>query len=99
MAGRMRHGLTRVELKQVATQSVEYEVLECEDLNDHLPTVQSFQLSDVAGGTRATYRSEGTPSTIVGRAAAPLLTILTHRDAWASLDSLKQILEGQQSRT
>ena len=98
MAGRMRHGLTRVDLKQVVTRSVEDEVLEWEDVNDHLPTVQSFLLSDVAGGTRVTYRSEGTPNTMVGRAAAPLLTVLTHRDAWASLDRLKEILEGQQSR-
>ena len=98
MAGRMRHGLTRVDLKQVVTQSIEDEVLEWEDRNDHLPTVQSFTLDEVAGGTRVTYRSEGTPSTMVGRAAAPLLTVLTHRDAWASLDRLKEILEGQQSR-
>lgn len=98
MAGRMRHGLTRVDLKQVVTQSIEDEVLEWEDRNDHLPTVQSFTLDEVAGGTRVTYRSEGTASTMVGRAAAPLLTVMTHRDAWASLDRLKEILEGQQSR-
>lgn len=98
MAGRMRHGLTRVDLKQVVTQSIEDEVLEWEDHNDHLPTVQSFTLDEVAGGTRVTYRSEGTASTLVGRAAAPLLTVLTHRDAWASLDRLKEILEGQPSQ-
>ena len=98
MSGRMRHGLTRVDLKQVVTQSIEDEVLEWEDRNDHLPTVQSFTLGEVAGGTRVTYRSEGTASTLVGRAAAPLLTVLTHRDAWASLDRLKGILEGQQPR-
>ncbi len=98
MAGRMRHGLARVDLTQVVTQSIEDEVLEWEDRNDHLPTVQSFTLDEVAGGTRVTYRSEGTASTLVGRAAAPLLTVLTHRDAWASLDRLKEILEGQQSQ-
>jgi uncharacterized protein YndB with AHSA1/START domain len=98
MAGRMRHGPTRVDLKQVVTQSIEDEILEWEDRNDHLPTVQSFTLDEVAGGTRVTYRSEGTASTMVGRAAAPLLTVLTHRDAWASLDRLKEILEGQQSQ-
>ena len=49
MAGRMRHGLTRVDLKQVVTRPVEDEVLEWEDVHDHLPTVQSFLLSDVAG--------------------------------------------------
>ena len=50
------------------------------------------------GGTRVTYRSEGTAKTLVGRVAEPLLTYLTHRDAWASLDRLEQLLEGPQSR-
>ena len=98
MAGRMRHGLTRVELNQVVTRSVEAEVFEWKDVNEHVPTVQAFTLSETDGGTRVTYRSEGTAKTLVGRVAEPLLTHLTHRDAWASLDRLKQLLEGPQSR-
>lgn len=98
MAGRMRHGPTRVELNQVVTRAVEHEVLEWSDLNEHLPTVQSFTLSEANGGIRVTYRSEGEATTLVGRVADPLLTYLTHRDAWTSLDRLKELLEGQQRR-
>jgi uncharacterized protein YndB with AHSA1/START domain len=95
MAGRMRHGLTRIDVNQVVTRSVEGEVLEWKDVNEHLPTVQSFTLSQVDSGTgtRVTYRSEGTAKTLAGRLAEPLLTYLTHRDAWASLDRLKELLD------
>lgn len=95
MVGRMRHGPMRVALNQVVTRSVEGEVLEWKDVNEHLPTMQSFTLSQVGShtGTRVTYRSEGTATTVTGRMAEPLLAFLTHRDAWASLDRLKEVLE------
>ncbi|MGB9375585.1 MAG: SRPBCC family protein [Jiangellales bacterium] len=98
MAGKMRHGPTRVDLNQVVTRSVEDHVLEWTDMNEHLPTAQAFTLSEADGGTRVIYRSEGTAKTLVGRVSDPVLTYLTHRDTWTSLDRLKELLEGPQSQ-
>lgn len=93
MAGKWRSGLLRYDMNQVITKAVAHEVIEWTDLNEHLPTVQSFTLSDVDGSTRVIYRVNGTAQDLIGRAAAPLLEYVTQRDAWTSLDRLKGILE------
>lgn len=95
MAGAMRHGPLRATLNQVVTRVVEGEVLEWKDLNKDLPTVQSYTLTEVDGGTKVVYRVDGSPQTLIGRVAAPLVTSLTHSDAWSSLDRLKQVLESR----
>ena len=95
MAGKMRRGPLVSDMKQVATRVVQDEVIEWKDLTDRLNRVESFTLSDVQGGTRVIYRAQAAPTNLMERGMAAVVTYLIHRDAWASLDRLKEILESQ----
>lgn len=92
MEGTMKFGPITARLNQVVTRATD-DVIEWRDVNTHLPSVQSFTLNEVPGGTRVVYRYVGDPQDVAGRALAPLLTITTQRDAWKSMDRLKEILE------
>lgn len=95
MKGTWRLGPLRTELNQVVSKVVDHEVMEWRDTNAHLPNVQSFSFSDVDGATRVVYRQVGEPQSRAGRAAASVMQFLNQRDAWASLDRLKLVLEDQ----
>lgn len=41
------------------------------------------------------FRAEASPDGLVDRGKAALVTYLLHRDAWVSLDRLKEVLESQ----
>jgi uncharacterized membrane protein len=99
MTGTWRIGPLRSELNQVVTRDVENEIMEWKDTNDHLPNVQSFSFSEVDGATRVIYRQVGEPQDRVGRALAPVMQVVIQRDAWTSLDRLKEILEGEAATT